>query len=403
MVELVDRQFAFLSTRDADRLLMTVSRVLTLMKREPTLAAILDDFEDEVREAVAEYHAHERWMMSELRDVFTTDRDALFALAEANVEGFDLAAVEGYIATLVPLDHHDYPSNEEPKWDRAASRHRLSKLRFWMTAVRERSPTVEGRARLLNVEERLIDLRERHEEAFRAYRTLGVTLPGAARARLEWAVGCLNPSRARKATDEAELLREREDLASMLHEPTKRRLLTNAPGSEIVGQARRDAELLREEIVLALGRPAARHGRLRNFVEKIQRFQEDAIAKAFAGRSTKTAEGELARKLAEHYFEGGERATWTVDRHEDGALLVQARFVAKPTAASARKVVGDVLSQVEDAAERRGAKVGAVLIVQNKAPRIVLPREVRRAGATLLVETLPLGRSRDSAPLVVEL
>ena len=89
LVELVDRQFSFLSTRDADRYLMTVSRVLTLLRREPMLAAILDDFDAEVRAAVADYHAHERHMMDELLALFRAVRPALLEAASAGIEGFD--------------------------------------------------------------------------------------------------------------------------------------------------------------------------------------------------------------------------------------------------------------------------------------------------------------------------
>lgn len=401
-MELVDRQFAFLSTRDADRLLMTVERVLTMCRSEPALAAILEDFDDEVRAAVADYHEHERAMMAELREVFVLERDAFLSLAEAGVEGFELAAVEGFADTLIPLEHLDYPSNEEPKWDRASSRHRLSKLRYWVSTTRERAETIETRARLQNVEQRLADLREQHEEAFRAYRTRGVTLPGAARARLEWATGCLNPTSARKAEDAA-LAREREDLASMLHEPTKRRLLTNAPGSEIVVQTRRDSELLREELVLALGRTGARHGRVRHFVEKLQRFQGPSLSRAFASRSTKTAEEDLSRRLCEHFFDGGENAVWKVEDAAPDALLAQSRFLARPSAASAKKSVEEVVTMALAARRKRGTRVAVVLLVQSKAPRLVLPRELRREGLTVLCETLPLGRCADSAPLVVDL
>ena len=382
---------------------MTVARVLDTLRREPTLAAILADFDDEVRAAVDDYHAHERWMMAELREIFTAHRDTLLALAEANVEGFELPAVEGFPETLVPLEYIGYPANEEPKWDRASSRHRLSKLRFWTSAARERVDTVEKRAALQNVEERLGVLRELHEEAFRAYRTMGVTLPGAARARLEWAIGCLNPSRSRRETDAAALLREREDIASLLHEPTKRRLLTNAPGSEIVGQTRRDAELLREELVLALGRTSARHGRLRHFAEKMRRFYDESLTKSFAGRSVKAAEASLAQKLAEHYFDGGERAIWKPEHATSGALFVQARHVARPSAAAVRKVIDEVAASAATVAARHGTKVAVVLLVQSKAPRLVVPRETRRGGMALLVETLSLGPSEESAPLVVEL
>jgi len=402
LVELVDRQFAFLSTRDADRLLMSVERVLGMLQREPTLAAILADFDAEVREAIAEYHAHERAMMARLREAFLAERATFLALAERGVEGFDVAAVEAYPDTLVPVEHLDYPTNEEPKWDRAASRHRLSKLRFWVNAARERVDTTEARARLANLEDTIDALRVEHEEAFRAYRTLGVTLPGQARARLAWAAGCLNPGRTQKRDAEAQSLREREDLASMLHEPTKKRLLTNAPGSEIVVQVRRDAELLREELVLALGRTLARHGKLRHVAEKLRRFHGDALAKAFVSRAPKRAEEELAGRLAEAYFDDGELAASSLARLEPGAILTVARGLAKPSAASARALVDEVAKLGASAFAKHGTCIVALLVVVTKAPRIVLPREVRRGEVTYLVETLALGRAEGSAPLVVD-
>lgn len=380
---------------------MTVQRVLTTLEREPSLAAILEDFEAEVRDAIAAYHAHERYMMAELREAFRVERETFLALAETGLEGFDVAALEAYPDTLVPVEYLDYPTNEEPKWDRAASRHRLSKLRFWVSSARERVDTVEHRARLGNLDDKLNLLREEHEEAFRAYRTLGVTLPGMARERLAWAAGCLNPSRAKLEADVA-AFREREDIASMLHEPTKRRMLTNAPGAEVVVQARRDAELLREELVLALGRTLARHGRLRHFAEKMRRFHSDTLEKAFAARSPKKAEEELARKLAESYFEGGEIASHALARLEPGAILTVTRAIAKPSAVSAAKVLEELVALGASAFAKHETRMVAALVVVTQAPRLVLPREVRRGEVTILIETLALGRAEGSAPLVVQ-
>lgn len=394
LVQLVERQFAFLASRDADRLLMAIARILAVLDEEPTLAAIVEEFEHEVAAAVRRYAEHELAIMRELTAVWAA-HNARF-LVYTGAEGFDPAALDAFPRTLVPLEHLDYPTNEEPRWDRASSRHRLSKLRFWVTASRERASDVAERAALLNLEDHLTTLREHHEEAFRTYRTFGVTLPGAALARLRWATGCLNPGVARfeRDTPGMALARAREELAEVLHEPTKRRMLAGGPGAEVLVQARRDAELLREELVLALGRVRAGRGRLAHFAEKMARFHSAQLAKDFGaarGRAAlRVVEGALAQRLAEHFFDGG------IDACADGkrgpsALFVQVRHVARPTAAKARAVLTAACEALTHAGEATGTRRGALLVVQHDGPRLVLPPELRTSlGETLLVAGLHL-------------
>lgn len=404
LVELVDRQFAFLSSRDADRLLMAISRILGLLDAEPTLAAIVSEFDDEVAAAVRRYAEHERDAMAELARLWQIHSARFYA--HAGAEGFDREALDAFPRSLVPLEHLDFPANEEPRWDRASSRHRLSKLRFWVTASRERAADVAERAALLNLEEHLTTLRERHEEAFRTYRTFGVTLPGAALARLRWATGCLNPRAARSERDTPAmaLARAREELAEVLHEPTKRRMLTGGPGTEVLFQARRDAELLREELVLALGRARAGRGRLLHFAEKMARFHARRLAKDLAAVGSRAlgraAERELAERLAEHFFDGGIAAAVTPEG--PSVLLVEVRHVARPTAAKARAALADACEALTRAGRAAGTRRGALLVVQRDGPRLVLPPEVRTpAGATLLVATLHVGAKPPSRELHV--
>ncbi len=400
LVELVDRQFAFLASRDGDRLLMSISRALSLFEGEPTLAAILREFDAEAAAAVARYVAHERALMAELAELWGQHGERF--LAHAGAVGFDREALEGFPRSLVPLEHLEYPVNEEPRWDRASSRHRLSKLRYWVTAARERAPALADRVILLNLEEHLGRLRERHEVAFREYRTFGVTLPGAARARLAWATGCLNPGLLQTASDAARPValdeaREREDLAEMLHEPTKRRLLTGGPGTEMLAQARRDALLLREELVLALGRARAGVGRLAHFAEKMARFHAAGLAKAFSGRALRGAELELAMALAEHFFEGGISAAADASELDRATLFVQAKYLAKPTPAKAQAAIAAAHQALLGARARTGATRGVLLLVQREGARLVLPAEVRVDGASLLLGALHVGAGRRAS------
>ncbi|MBL0194785.1 MAG: hypothetical protein IPQ09_11280 [Myxococcales bacterium] len=394
LVELVDRQFALLSSRDADRLLMTLARVLALLDAEPTLAALTREFDDEVAAAVRRYAEHERENMAELARLWELHRARFYE--RAGTDGFDREALDAFPRSLVPLEHLEFPQNEEPRWDRASSRHRLSKLRFWVTASRERTLDAAERAALLNLEEHLTTLRERHEEAFRTYRTFGVTLPGAALARLRWATGCLNPRAARSERDTPAMAmaRAREEVAEALHEPTKRRMLTGGPGSEVLIQARRDAELLREELVLALGRARAGRGRLLHFAEKVARFHAGRLAKqlgAARGRAgVRAVERELAERLAEHFFDGGILAGLTPEG--PSVLLVEVRHLARPTEAKARAVLVDACDTLARAAQAAGTRRGALLVVQRDGPRLVLPPELGASlGATLLVATLHVG------------
>lgn len=397
LVELVDRQFELLSSRDADRLLMSAARVLDMLEREPTLAAILREFDHEVRSAVERYRAHETRAMDALGAVWRAEASLL--LAHAGTEGFDREALEGYEKTLVVLEHLDYPTNEEPKWDRASSRHRLSKLKYWIVAARERATDVAVRARLANVDERLLALKEEHETAFREYRTLGVTLPGVARARLAWAVSCLNPGSAvvRAKTPPPGEARELEDLATMLHEPTKRRMLTNAPGAEIVIQARRDAELLREEILLALGRPRAPSGRLAHFVEKMRRFRAAELTRGFSAKSTSKASRELATRLAEDFFEVGLPTVATIDDPfaREAKLLVRVEHVPRPSALKVRATLEAALTALGAARASHGLREGVLVLVQTDGAKLVVPEEIRRDGTTLLVAVLDLGKPRE--------
>jgi hypothetical protein len=400
LVELVDRQFAFLSSRDADRLLMAVSRILGLLDAEPTLAAIVREFDDEVAAAVRRYAEHERDVMAELARLWALQSPRFYA--HAGAEGFDREALDAFPRSLVPLEHLDFPADEEPRWDRASSRHRLSKLRFWVTASRERAADVAERAALLNLEDHLTTLRERHEEAFRTYRTFGVTLPGAALARLRWATGCLNPRAARSERDTPAmaLARAREELAEVLHEPTKRRMLTGGPGTEVLVQARRDAELLREELVLALGRARAGRGRLLHFAEKMARFHAKRLAKDLGAARGRAAERELAERLAEHFFDGGISAA--VSPEGPSVLLVEVRHVARPTAAKARVALEEACEALARAGRATGTRRGALLVVQHDGPRLVLPPELRTAvGATLLVATLHVGAKAPTRELHV--
>jgi hypothetical protein len=397
LVELVDRQFSFLSTRDADRYLMTVSRVLTLLRREPMLAAILDDFDAEVRAAVADYHAHEHHMMDELLALFRAVRPALLEAASAGIEGFDPAQLAAYEGTLVPVEHLDYPPNEEPKWDRAASRHRVSKVRFWVSSARDRIAE-PGRVALLAAEQRLDALRELHEEAFRTYRTLGVTLPGVALGRLDWAVSCLAPSRSSDGAERG-LAREREDIAEMLHEPTKRRMLTHAPGSETLVQARRDAELLHEEIVLALERGLWLHGALRRFVDKAKRFHGDTIDALAAPRGAKRALVAFASALAEHLFDTGIPAVHLAARAAPGDTFVQVVYLAKPTERSVATEIARGLAALA-ALGGLGVTQGVLLVVHGGTRALDLPREARGGGAVLALGAVG-ARVRAEAPKIV--
>ncbi len=398
LVELVDRQFALLSARDADRLLMTAARILDMLEREPTLAAILREFDLEVRSAVERYREHETRAMAALGAIWRAEAPVL--LAHAGTEGFDREGLFAYEKTLVVLEHLDYPTNEEPKWDRASSRHRLSKLKYWIVAARERASDVSVRARLANVDERLLALKEEHETAFREYRTLGVTLPGVARARLAWAVSCLNPGattvRAKIGPAPGEA-RELEDLAAMLHEPTKRRMLTNAPGAEIVIQARRDAELLREELLLALGRPRAPSGRLVQFVEKMRRFRASELVRGFSAKSPAKASSELATRLAEDFFEAGLSAVPKPDDPyaRDAKLLVRVEHVARPSALKVRAAVDTALSSLVAARAAHGIREGALVLVQTDGAQLVVPDEIRRDGTTLLLAVLDLAKPRE--------
>ncbi len=384
---------------------MSVSRLLRLLEEEPTLAAILKEMERESAEAVGRYSVHERRLMDEVRALW--DAESPLLLARSGEEGFEPEGLSAYRFSLVPASYLDFPPDEEPRWDRAAVRHRISKLKYWVSLAFGRAQTDAERGRLGNLELRLTSLKERHEHAFRAYRIEGSTLPGPALARLRFAVHCLNPSPLQASkTDEREaaLVHPPRELAELLHEPTQKRLLTRAPGSEIIDQARRDATLLQEELLLSLGLARSRITLVHRFVVRAERFHSDRL-RALA-TSARRLEKELVRELSLHLFEAG------LDAVADPSLLgarpdafagsskaavhVEARLL--PRAFGEEAVVAAVASASKrwtSAASVHGARACALLLVRVGGPILELPEALHARDRELVLAQLDLGKGGE--------
>ncbi len=310
LVELLDRQFAYLLGLGGTRQILRLSRVLAFLQSEPQTAAILDDLRVEAEDALGEYELADAQAREQLERLWTAHgseiRHRLNAVDDDSVHGhshmdrFEENLARRTPATFTDLD--DVTIYETESLIRA-----VKHWWTWSVNIANETSSLAGQyAGLGDVVRRLL---ARYLFAARRLREMRTVLAWPAYRRLVENASVTNPVPP-DTTDEGAWLGFANDTDFAT---TVRRAdvedTNHVDGFEVdavYGAIKMDAKVLHEEIRLRLGLARSRAALIQRYAARCEAFDADRLREACDNQSTK-AERLLTLELARFLFDAGLR------------------------------------------------------------------------------------------------
>lgn len=423
LIELLDRQFAYLLGRDRDRVLHALPRVIRLIQSEPRLKAIVDEFSAEMARSLDSFVRHEESVMVELRTLWERHGPEL-ELADSTSD-FPYAGPR--VRSMVMRNHLSekvtFPQDDEPSGDPGRCSRPLFGMRHLCKCLLDRCEASAQPPHLQDLSTRLQSMQDQHDHAVRQFWLDGRTLPGVAYLRLASTARSVNAVPVPyDGSDEALVVQVNAfrgaELSDLVFAPHCQPHTNVDKLTPVIEQVRRDAALVHEELRAQIGLTRSHFGLVMRFADRCQQYDaarlRAAVGEDKTGRPERCLTLELARFLFDHGLTplidpeiGGLRPD-VFEPHRRWALYVEAKQYDKN--ATRRSIVencAQVWSTWNRLRSRYEVSEAFLVVFRRGGPVVHLPKLVRHDDLSLypvLVDIAPTeeaGSREKSLPLDV--
>ncbi len=309
LVELLDRQFAFLLALGGTPQIVRLSRVLAFLQSEPQTAAILDDLRAEAEEALRQYDLADLAVRGQLERLWTAHggeiRDRLKGIEDGSLHAYSrVDCFEANLAERMPATFNEFEDGTVRQTENL-----IRSVQHWWKwtadVAAKASTSLEGE--YAGVGAVLSRLSATHAFAARRLREMGTVLAWPAYERLVENAVVTNPVPP-DPTDEVAWVRfamasefagavQRADFEDTNH--------VGAIGVDDVYEAiNTDAKVLHEELRLRLGLARSRAALVQRYAARCEAFDAERLREACDKESSK-AERLLTLDLARFLFDAG--------------------------------------------------------------------------------------------------